>query len=106
MGNMGIGMIFGLNRRTMRRLVHRLRRADATAPDRACRLDGLSWLQARRLRRLLAVGAVREVSPGMFYLDEAGLAAWRRGRLRRVLAVLSGGLAAALAALHLGRKPG
>ena len=98
------GMIFGLNRRTVRRLVHRLRRAGATTPDQACRLDGLSWLQARRLRRLLAAGAVREASPGMYYLNEVGLGAWRRGRLRRVLAVLSGGLAAALAALHLGRK--
>jgi hypothetical protein len=63
-----------------RRLVRRLHELGATSPDRAQPLANLSGLERRRLGRLVRGGAVREPEPGKYFMDAAGLEAYRNAR--------------------------
>lgn len=78
-----------------KRLVAKLRAANATVEGRAIRLDDLHWLQRRRLQRLARANAVHETPDGRWYLDEpfyTELVAWRRrmALVAIVAAVLAG----------------
>jgi hypothetical protein len=68
-----------------RRLIMRLLRAGAVSADTAAPLDGLRWIQARRLARLLAAGVVREAAPQRYYLEAPALADRLTARRRRAL---------------------
>jgi hypothetical protein len=81
---------------TDRRIRNQMRQARATTPDRATAI-AVRWALVRwRLGRLTAVGAVRAVAGGRYYLDEAGWLQYRRQRRRRGL-IVAGVLMAALA---------
>ena len=86
-----------------RRVIMRLMRADAMSAANAQPLDGLRWLQARRLKRLLAKGVVRETSPGIFYLSAPDLAGHLTARRHRVAAAMTAVFALALLTIYFGR---
>ncbi len=48
--------------------------ADAMSVQNAQQLDGLSWMQSRRLARLLNKGVIQEPQPGRYYLSAPALA--------------------------------
>jgi hypothetical protein len=77
-----------------RRIVRRLRRADATAPETAAALAVRTPLSRFRLRQLIRGGAVVAAASDRFYLDADGFARYRQGRRRRALIVLAVGLPA------------
>lgn len=79
--------------RAERRLIERLRQDGGAS---AIPLPDLRGIEERVLRRLIAAGAVREVQPGHYQLDEAGYAAYRAGRLRLVAAIVGAVLVVAL----------
>jgi hypothetical protein len=58
-------------------------RAGAVSVETAQPLDGLRWLQARRLQRLIGWGVVRQTVGGQFYLDVPILAEHLTNRRRR-----------------------
>ncbi len=70
-----------------RRLVRTLRAADADASDRAVALDD-SGLSTWWLRRLIAVGVVRQTPTGLYWLDAEAYKGYRRVRIVRVAGVL------------------
>ena len=72
-----------------RRVVMRLMRADAVSAAAAQPLDGLRWLQARRLRRLLNKGVVVEAQPGRYYLNVPALADHMTARRHRAAVALA-----------------
>ena len=82
-------------RRAERRIIDRLTQAQATGPDRPQPLERLGGLEARQLRRLNRSGAVREASPGQFYLDEPTYAAYRLRRQALALGLMLVALAVA-----------
>lgn len=86
-----------------RRLIRRLRDAGATSPLRAYALGDLRWVQRRRLRRLLRVGAIREAHPGAYFLDESVYAEHRRVRWVRALVGVAVMLVILIAVLLVGR---
>jgi hypothetical protein len=69
-----------------RRLVARLREAHATVPERAVAMNDLRRVESGRLARLARAGAVHEVGPGRWYLDEPVYAEYRDYR-RRIAAI-------------------
>jgi len=71
-----------------RRIVRKLQRANATAPQRATPLALWSPLMRFRLARLIRSGAVVSSGPGGFYLDPDGFAGYQRRRRRRALTML------------------
>jgi hypothetical protein len=71
-----------------RRLVDRLLRANAISPAAGVPLDGLRRADARRLRKLVALGVIREEDGGRYYLFAPALADRLRSRHRRIAAVL------------------
>jgi hypothetical protein len=71
-----------------RRLVRGLESQEATAPDRAVALLGLSGLGRLILRRLVAVGAVKVVAEEKYYLVPEGYAGFQRRRRMRALVIL------------------
>jgi hypothetical protein len=65
--------------------------AEAFGPERAQRLDDLSFPRRRALERLLRQGVVREVEPGIYWLDPAAYAyqrAVRRNRIRWIMLLM------------------
>ena len=72
-----------------RRVVIRLMPAGAVSMETAQPLEGLRWMQARRLKRLLDTGVVREASSGRYYLDAPALADHMTARVQRALIMLS-----------------
>ena len=70
-----------------RHIVDRFRDVGVTSPASARRLDDVGVGEGLALRRLRRHEAIREASPGMFYLDEPVWNAVRNTR-RRMLAVL------------------
>lgn len=86
---------------TDRRIVRKLRAQGAREATQAVDLRPPGPFGAMRLRRLIALGAIRETN-GRYYLDEDGWAAWRRRRRLRGLLLL-GLLAAVLGVLALVR---
>ena len=71
-----------------RRIVGKLQRANATAPQRATPLALWSPLIRFRLARLIRSGAVVSSGPAGFYLDSDGFGGYQRRRRRRALTVL------------------
>lgn len=91
-------------RRAERRIIDRLRDSGATSYTTAQPLSDLRLFEEQRLRRLLSAGAIREAESGRYFLDEAALDAYSQQRRKRVLFVVGGALAAALAVIGLSRK--
>ena len=67
-----------------RRLVTRLMLANAVSAEAATPLDGLRWVQTRRLRKLVDDGVVIEPQPGRYYLQIPALAERMTARRQRV----------------------
>ncbi|HEX5632076.1 MAG TPA: hypothetical protein VFX50_02575 [Gemmatimonadales bacterium] len=82
------GIIAAAAIRTERRLVGILRDRRALSSSTAVPLDAPGGLARRRLRRLVAAGAVHEAQPGRYWLDEAAWAARERRRHRFKLMAL------------------
>ena len=70
----------------------------ATAPERAIGFDPARGVEKRMFRQMRDFGAVREASPGLFYVDAERLGGFRSSVRRRVvrLAVMTGALAAGI----------
>lgn len=66
-----------------RRVVTKMMLANAVSPDNATSLDGLRWLQARRLAKLIDKGVVRESQPGRYYLEIPAMAEHLTARRQR-----------------------
>jgi hypothetical protein len=81
-----------------RRVLDRLRRADATSPGAARPVDELRPLEAEQLERLIEAGLIREAAPGAYYLDQVVYATYLRRRQLTLLTVAVV-VAAALAVL-------
>jgi len=83
-----------------RRLIDRLLRSNAVWPGNGQPLDGLRWIESRRLQRLIAAGVIRDEGDGRYYLYAPAYAARMSGRRQRVLIamlfVIAAGLLAAL----------
>jgi hypothetical protein len=75
--------------RTDRKLLSRLRAADATSPERALTFEALSGLAAMRLQRLTDGGAVVATPDGRYFLDEEGWLNYRSERRRRALGAVA-----------------
>jgi hypothetical protein len=76
-------------RRTERRVVRRLRSAQAFSPESAIELPRFNALGRWQLSRLQSAGAVVSAEPHGFYFVEEGYSAFRRGRRKRAAAVFS-----------------
>ncbi len=93
--------------RARKDIVRHFTEAGATSPDRAVAYDpdAQGWprkrLRRRIFRRMLDFGAIREMAPDTFYLDEARLDDFRSHMRRRALGIMAIGAAAvaAIAAL-------
>lgn len=70
-----------------RRLIHRLMRANAVSPAAGVVLDGLGWVEQRRLGKLVALGVIREEDGGRYYIFAPALA--ERMRTRRLRAAIA-----------------
>jgi hypothetical protein len=84
-----------------RRIVRRLRNANATEAARACPIPDGRLLVSWRLRRLVAAGALATHAPGAYYLVESGWCAWRARRRRRALTIVGIVILATLLVLSL-----
>jgi hypothetical protein len=84
----------------MRKVVSHLMGNNAVSPETAVRFIPDRPLQRRMLARLIRRGVIVETAPDTYYLDVPAYDAWRRG-LRRRVALLMGGVAAALAGVAL-----
>lgn len=73
----------------------------ATAPERAVGFDPARRVEKRLFREMRDFGAVREASPGRFYIDADRLAYFRANVRRRVVrvALMAGALAAGIVAI-------
>lgn len=93
--------------KSRREIVRHFTEADALAPDRAVAYypDAEGWrrqrLRRRMFQRMRDFGAVKEPRPGLFYLDEERLGAFRWHMRRRALGMVAvaGAAVAAIAAL-------
>lgn len=72
-----------------RRIITRLLRADAMSAAQAQPLDRLSWIQRRRLQRLLNAAVITETQPGSYYLNAPALADRMTNRRIRVAIVMA-----------------
>lgn len=94
-------------RRAQRDIVRFFTTEGATAPERATAYDpdAQGWprkrLRRRVFRRMQDFGAIREVKPGEFYLDELRLDEFRAHTRRRAFGIIAiaGAAVAAIAAL-------
>ena len=84
-----------------RRLIERLLMADAVGAGTAQPLENLRWIEARRLRRLIALGVVREAAAGRYYLYAPALAQRMASRRLRLLIALLAVVAAFVTILAL-----
>jgi hypothetical protein len=84
----------------MRKVVSYLMSNNAVSPETAVHFIPERHLQRRMLARLIRRDVIVETGPDRYYLDVPAYDAWRRG-LRRRLALLMGGVAAALAGVAL-----
>jgi hypothetical protein len=74
---------------TDRRIARRLRTAGAVNAAHVVEFHAPGPVGPARLRRMVAVGAVREAGANRYYLDENNFRAWRVVRRKRALAVLA-----------------
>ena len=79
---MGAAVIAAAMRRREQEVIDDFRAAGATAPDRAQSYNAIGLSETLAVRRLRNRAVVREVAPGLYYLDEEVWAAVRRTRLR------------------------
>ena len=84
----------------MRKVVSHLMSNNAVSPETAVHFIPDRHLQRRMLDRLIRRDVIVETGPDKYYLDVPAYDAWRRG-LRRRVALLMGGVAAALAGVAL-----
>ena len=84
----------------MRKVVSYLMSNNAVSPETAVHFIPERHLQRRMLARLIRRDVIVETGPDRYYLDVSAYDAWRRG-LRRRVALLMGGVAAALAGVAL-----
>jgi hypothetical protein len=84
----------------MRKVVSHLMSNNAVSPETAVHFIPERHLQRRMLARLIRREVIVETGPDRYYLDLPAYDAWRRG-LRRRVALLMGGVAAALAGAAL-----
>jgi len=83
-----------------RRVIETFRIAGATRPEDAVTPPAFDRRMERRiLERLVRAGAIRETGDGRSWLDEAALAAYRRKRRTRALALAGAMLGVAAIAL-------
>ncbi len=88
-----------------RRVIRQLQGAGTVSPETAVAFVSTRRLDGRRLQSLLRQGVVVEAGAGLYWIDEAALAAWReRMRMRLVIVLLI--VAAAVAAVLLWRMVG
>lgn len=91
-------------RRAEQRMIERLRDSGATSYATAQPLSDSRLIEERRLRRLLAAGAIREAESGEYFLDETALENYSQRRRKRILFIAGGAIAAVLAAAGLSQK--
>lgn len=84
----------------MRKVVSHLMSNNAVSPETAVHFIPDRPLQRRMLARLIRREVIVETGPDKYYLDVPAYDEWRRG-LRRRIALLMGGVAAALAGVAL-----
>jgi hypothetical protein len=81
-----------------RRIIQRLLRSNAVAPDLAQPLAGLRENESARLSRLISDGVVRAAGPDRYYLDPPALGDyWFGARRKRALIIVA--IVAAVAAV-------
>lgn len=100
MGVVAAGAVAAAAARAREDLLERFRVAQATAPERAKRIDELGIIQDRFFKHFLESGVVIDVGSDRYYLDETAVAALRRtsrGRAK-LIAVIAALLALAVAA--------
>ena len=85
-----------------RRVVNKLMLANAVSQENATSLDGLRWIQARRLAKLIDRGVVHEATPGRYYLDIPALAEHLTTRRQRAAILMLLLMAAMLVAMYFG----
>ena len=84
--------------RARRRITVHFTAAGATAKDAAVAFAPDGRVERRMFARMLAFGALKEAEPGLYWLDEAKLADFRKEALAHVLGILAlAGFAAAAA---------
>ena len=84
----------------MRKVVSHLMSHNAVSAETAVHFIPERHLQRRMLARLIRREFIFETGPEKYYLDVPAYDAWRRG-LRRRVALLMGGVVAALAGVAL-----
>lgn len=95
-------------RRARQKIIRHFTLAKATAPDRAVPYDSDAegWLHRRLRRRVFermrAFGLVKEPRPGLFYLDEDEIDAFRWNMRKRAIGIMALVGAAAAAVIALG----
>ena len=76
--NAGLIAVIAAQAEARRSLLERFRVSDATHVSRARTLNEMGIVRTSALDEMLRKGAVREASPGAFYLDEPTVAALER----------------------------
>ncbi len=87
MSNSAGAVIAAQKMRAERRMIEALREAQAFSPDRAIPLAPERNLSRLALRGLMRQNAIRQATPGTYYLDEPVYAAVRKHRQRMVIGV-------------------
>jgi hypothetical protein len=98
---MGASAAIAIMRMKERQVVDDFRAAGALTPSTAQSYAAMGFGEARAVKRLHDSAVIREVSPGLFYLDEEVWVAVRRNRRRRVF-MIGAVLALILLGLALG----
>lgn len=88
---------------TDRKIARSLRQEGALNVERAFPFDPQNGLVRWRFRRLANAGALRPAAEGRWYLDEAGLSAYRARRRKRLLKVIAIAVPIVLALMFLDR---
>ena len=84
---MGAAAAIAIMRLKEREVVDDFRAAGALTPSTAQSYDAMGFGQTRAIKRLHDSAVIREVSPGLFYLDEDVWIAVRRNRRRRAVMI-------------------
>jgi hypothetical protein len=83
--------------RARRALISQLRKAEATAPDRAAPLATASGLEARELERMIRREVIRKDAKGNYWLDLERYGDWKRRNLLFAIGAAAVAIAVALA---------
>jgi len=88
-----------------RRVVRRLEREGAISPETARPLADLSRLERGRVARLIELGAIRETSPGIYWLDRDRYAVYADHQRRIAILVVIAVLIALFFVVELSGRP-